>query len=60
MYVENINNKKLYLKIEIMIMEMYVSLCREKNDSRNKNEILTEWIKNHSAEFRKSWCECEC
>lgn len=55
--VQEVFDPELYNHMQVFLLKIYLDECRVNGDSRDKNEILTEWIKLHSEEFRKNWCE---
>jgi len=54
--IPEVGNILLYNNMQIFFMKIYLDVCRRNGDNRNKNEILSEWIKDHSEEFRCEWC----
>jgi len=46
---------KTYGNFEIKLMSLYLAQMRSQGDTRSKNEILIEWIKIYSEQFRIMW-----
>lgn len=55
--IPEVFDNKLYNNMQLFFMQIYLEMCIKNGDKRNKNEILAEWIKDHSAEFRLEWCK---
>ena len=55
--IPEVFDQKLYNNMQIFFMKIYLQMCIENGDTREKNEILAEWIKENSAVFRCEWCK---
>lgn len=61
-FIKDCNNHKFsnselkeYCEYEKKLMILYLSQKRSLGDKREKNEILIEWIKIYSEQFRIMW-----
>ena len=55
--IPEVYDKYLYNQVQVYFMNIYLEMCKENGDTRDKNEILAEWIEIHSADFRLIWCK---
>lgn len=49
-------NQTLYNQIQVFLIKTYIKARRDMGDERDRNIIATEWIKDHSKDFRETWC----